>query len=111
MDYSSPVSSLAPFVASSATGQRGLKDGVEGQPRQTVNIFAARAQGHFPIDDREEWVNHISANAAVIIEIGKGHSAVAVHIELIERALRRPLRFHAARDLRKILPPLQNQTN
>src|SRR5207253_7902088 len=55
------VSSLAPFVASSATGQRGLKDGVEGQPRQTVNIFAARAQGHFPIDDREEWVNHISA--------------------------------------------------
>src|SRR5207302_8954048 len=48
----------------------------ESHAGQRADIFAARSKLHFLIDDRDEWVNHISANAAVIIEIGKGHSAV-----------------------------------
>ena len=82
---------------------------IKRQARQKVHVFAARAQGHFPIDNREEWVNHISANAAVIIEIGKRDTAIAVHIQIAECPLGSSSRFQTSCDFWKILRPLQNQ--
>src|SRR5437588_2494293 len=92
-----------------ASGSKNAsKNGDLGDTGQSTHVFTTGAQRHFLIDDRDEGIDHVSADAVVSAKIGKRDTAIAVHVELIERVFRGLSRFQSARDLGKVLRPLQN---
>src|SRR5262249_35618184 len=90
---------------------RGVRSGdvIESNSGQLIKVFAAGAEVRFAADDRNEWIDYISADSVVSLKIGERDTAIAVYVEIAERALQSLLSFKMVNYLHEVLRTLQNQ--